>query len=268
MRSSSRAICARALIVIRPVAIARADIGDLAQERRLRLARRHRIRPESGSRDRPSCTAAARRASPVPASASGRSANSARHRRRATSGSARRCGASRRPAAASVGVVVDAGEHVEQRPVARRRRSGRRWWRAIGTRNAARQRRRAPRCRASSSRAEVPLQLDVDVGRGRTGRPADRAGRRRRARGRRAAARPAERHQAAREPVELLERQRALAFRRAQLHARDQPAEIPIALLRSRTSTGSSQLERIGCGSRMRASSTVDVGSRSSARRR
>ena len=30
-------------IVIRPVALARADLGDLAQERRLRLARRHRI---------------------------------------------------------------------------------------------------------------------------------------------------------------------------------------------------------------------------------
>ena len=30
--------------------------------------------------------------------------------------------------------------------------------------------------------------------------------------------------------VELLERQRAFAFRRAQLHARDQPAEIPVAL--------------------------------------
>ena len=29
--------------------------------------------------------------------------------------------------------------------------------------------------------------------------------------------------------VQLLERQRALAFRRAQLHARDQPAEIPVA---------------------------------------
>ena len=35
-----------------------------------------------------------------------------------------------------------------------------------------------------------------------------------------------ERDQAAVVPVELLERQRALAFRRAQLHARDQPAQV------------------------------------------
>ena len=39
-----------------------------------------------------------------------------------------------------------------------------------------------------------------------------------------------ERDEAARAAVQLLERERALAFRRAQLHARDQPAEIPVAL--------------------------------------
>ena len=38
----ARDLRARA-IVIRPVALARADVGDLAQERRLRLAGRHRV---------------------------------------------------------------------------------------------------------------------------------------------------------------------------------------------------------------------------------
>src|SRR5206468_511394 len=41
-----------------------------------------------------------------------------------------------------------------------------------------------------------------------------------------------ERDEAARAAVELVERQRALAFRRAHLHARDQPAEILVTLSR------------------------------------
>ena len=44
------------------------------------------------------------------------------------------------------------------------------------------------------------------------------------------AARPASATRPRGAAVELVERQRALAFRRAQLHARDQPAEIAIAL--------------------------------------
>ena len=39
-----------------------------------------------------------------------------------------------------------------------------------------------------------------------------------------------ERDETARLAVELVERQRALAFRRAHLHARDEPAEILISL--------------------------------------
>ena len=123
--------------------------------------------------------------------------------------------------------MVDAGEDVEQRPLARR-----------GEPHAAgRDRRHAERARrgstsASLSRffvaAQMALQLDVDAGRGRTPRPGDRAVRRRRSGGRRAPrgrrARPGRRS-----AVELLERQRAFAFRRAQLHARDQAAEIAVA---------------------------------------
>ena len=40
-----------------------------------------------------------------------------------------------------------------------------------------------------------------------------------------------ERDEAAGRAVQILQRQRAFAFRRAHLHAGDQPAEIPIALL-------------------------------------
>ena len=40
-------------IVIRPIAIARADLREPPQKRRLRLARRHRIVRETGSRDWP-----------------------------------------------------------------------------------------------------------------------------------------------------------------------------------------------------------------------
>ena len=49
----ARHLRARA-IVIRTVAIARAELDDLPQKRRLRFARRHRVVRETGSRDRPS----------------------------------------------------------------------------------------------------------------------------------------------------------------------------------------------------------------------
>ena len=107
-------------IVIRPVAIARADLRHPAQKRRLRLAGRHRDSRESGSRDRPSCTAADRPARAFAAIASGRSLNSAAM-------SSRRLqiplGVRRQPPAGvrQIGVVVDARQHVEERPLGRRR---------------------------------------------------------------------------------------------------------------------------------------------------
>ena len=48
--------------------------------------------------------------------------------------------------------------------------------------------------------------------------------------------------------VELVERQRAFAFRRAQLHARDQPAEVAVALLRFRRGRADAKAERLRAG--------------------
>ena len=99
---------------------------------------------------------------------------------------------------------------------------------SVGTRNAAARLTSASLSR-SSSRRQMPLQLDVDAV---AAEHADEAIEQaadavppaveRRAAG--------ERDQPGGAAVELLERQRALAFRRAHLHARDQPAEIAVAL--------------------------------------
>src|ERR1700681_4431084 len=43
---------------------------------------------------------------------------------------------------------------------------------------------------------------------------------------------PGQRHETAGAPVEILERERAFSLWRAHLHARDEPAEVPITLLR------------------------------------
>ena len=111
---------------------------------------------------------------------------------------------------------------------------------SVGTRNAA--------ARLTSAcvvallvAAEMPLQLDVDAV---AAEDADQAIEQaadavapaveRRAAG--------ERDEPAGAAVELLERQRAFAFRRAQLHARDQPAEVPVALRLSQR-TGRRKLE-------------------------
>ena len=76
-------------VVVRPVAVARADVGDLPEERRSACRRAAPGSPESGSRDRPSCTAGDR-----PARACARRRRADRRTAppcpRAASGSARR----------------------------------------------------------------------------------------------------------------------------------------------------------------------------------
>ena len=67
---------ARVARLDRPVALARARLRDLAQERRHRLPSAARGTRESGSRDRPSCTTRRSASSPAAVSASGMSANS------------------------------------------------------------------------------------------------------------------------------------------------------------------------------------------------
>ena len=127
------------------------------------------------------------------------------------------------------GVMVNAGQDVEQRPLGRASRTGRRWSRRPARGTPTRDR-RAPGCRLLRRGGSAAAARRTRR-RGRTGRRGDRSGRRRR-RGRpSSAARPASATRPRVRAVEILERQRAFAFRRAHLHARDQPAEIPIALL-------------------------------------
>ena len=98
----ARDLRARA-VVIRPVALARADVGDLAQERRSASRPAAPDSRESDSRDRPSCTAADRRARAVRATASGTIARTAPPSPPAASDSARRSArAAARRAARSV----------------------------------------------------------------------------------------------------------------------------------------------------------------------
>ena len=137
-------------------------------------------------------------------------------------------GARRRPACASVGVVMDAGQDVEQRPRSRRRKPD-----AVG-----RKKRRAKGRGQRDQRlvvglflaAKMPLQLHVHAVAAEQPdepleQPADAVapGVERGAAG--------ERHESRGAAVQILQRQRALAFRRAKLHAREQAAEVPVAFL-------------------------------------
>ncbi len=212
------------LVVVRPVAFARADVGDVAQERRLRFTGRHRVIrkavAEIGHRVLQAIGELARtrdRAWLV-----GKQRRHIGRRLQVPLRVGRETTARRR----QIGVMVNAGEDVEQRPRLRRVEAD-----AVG-----RQRRHAERLRQADERrdvalfvaAKMPLELDVHA---IAAENADEAIEHpahtvstpveRRA--------PGERDEPGGAPVQLLERQRAFAFRRAQLHARDQPAEIPVA---------------------------------------
>ena len=171
----ARDLRARA-VVKRTIAIARADVGNLAEERHLRLPRRHRIVGEAIAEigHRVSRRSASRACA---ATASGRSAKSSRHRLRRLQIA---LGVPRQPPAGACKrrLVPQAREHVEQRPLRRR-----------GEAHAAggderhperrRQRRERLRCRAphrAAGAAAAPRTSD----RGRRCRRHDRAGRRRR----------------------------------------------------------------------------------------
>ena len=126
------------------------------------------------------------------------------------------------------GVMANAGHDIEQRPLRGRREPD-----AVG-----RDDRHVERRREIDERlvvrffvaAEVPLQLDVHAVAAEQAdetihQAADAAAAA--VEGRAAG----ERDEAAGAAVQILERERAFAFRRAHLHAGDQPAEVPIALL-------------------------------------
>ena len=211
------------LVVIRPVALARADVGDAAQKRHLRLAGRHRVVGEAIAQVRHRVLQAvgelARPRDGVWLIVEqrrdvGRRLEIALRVRREPPAGRR-----------EIGVMVDAGEDVEQRPLGVGGEAH-----AVGGDRRHAERAGEARERVVVARlvaAQMALQLHVHVAAAEDAdqaieQPADAvaAAVERRAAG--------ERDQTRRAAVELVERQRAFAFRRAQLHARHEAAEIAV----------------------------------------
>ena len=213
-------------IVKRPVPLPRAHLGDLPEKRGLGLARRHRIlgKPIAQIRHRV-------------LQAIGELAR-ARHRLRQIAEERRHVGRRleiplrvRRKAPArarQIRVVMDAREHVEQRAPGRRREAH-----AVGGDD-----RHAKGRRQIDERAvvgflvpvEMTLQLHVHAMPAEQSdeaieQPADAVA----AAVERGAA--DERDEPARAPVQLLQRERAFALRRAELHAGDEAAQVAVPVL-------------------------------------
>ena len=213
-------------IVVRAVAIARADLDHLPQKRRLRLARRHRIvgKPVAEIRHR---VLQAIRQLARPGDRVGPIAEERRHVRRRLEVA---LGVRREtpPGLRERGVVMNARDDIEQRPLGRRRKAD-----AVG-----RDDRHVERRRELDERlvvrflvaAEVPLQLDVHAVATEQADEAIHQAADAAAAGveRRAAD---ERDEAAGRAVQIFQRQRAFAFRRAHFHAGDQAAQVAVALL-------------------------------------
>ena len=126
-----------------------------------------------------------------------------------------------------VRLVADAGEHVEQRPVRGRREPD-----AVGGdhRHVERGRQREQRLVVGLLVAnQVALQFEADVRPSEDpDQPVDQAAHAVAPAAQRLA--PGQRHEPPGLSLELVERQHPLAFRRAEVHPRDEPAEILIAL--------------------------------------
>ncbi len=202
----------------------------LAQERRLGLARRAPGRSGSDSRDRPCVNSRRSASSPVRVTAlAADRANSARHlRRRLQVALGIGAAGAGRPAAS----VVCSRMQVSTSNSGRSAGVAKRTPLVARTRHAERLGQRHQRLvvvlpRRAAGAAAVPRRR----GRGRRCRRADRAARRRRAAPTASNDRPASATSPLACPSSSSSAERALAFRRAQLHARDQPAEVAVALL-------------------------------------
>ena len=213
-------------LVIRPVAIARAHFGHLPQETRLRFTRRHRVFGEP--------VADVRHRVLQPRAEFGRAFDRAGHVGEQRRHVGRRLeipfGVRRQPPSRvdEIRLVVNAREDVEQRALLRPREAD----------AAGRQDGHAKRGRQLDERLvvrvfaapAVALQLDEQLP---AAEQADQAVHQ----AADAVPIPAERHaagqrdQSADVAVQILECQRALAFRRAHFHARDQPAQVAISVL-------------------------------------
>ena len=212
-------------IVIRPISLARARLRHLPQERRHRLAGRNRVvrkavaeirhgvfepfGERAGTGDR------LRQIAEQPRHRIGRLEIALRIPRQPTS-----CIRER-------GLVTDAGEDVVQRPIDRLRKAN-----AVGGDDRQMERRREideGMIVGLFVPEQVTLQLDRDpAGAEHSHESIDEAADAKAAAVDRCP--PDERHQPAHVAIQIVEREGALAFRRAQLHPRDEPAQVAIAL--------------------------------------
>ena len=213
-------------IVIRLVAVARAEVGNLPEKRRLRFTLRHGVigKPIAEIRHRVL----------QPRGEVGGALDRAGHVGEQRRHLGRRLeipfGVRRQPAARmqQIRVVVNAREDVEQRPPIGRREAD-----AAGGHDGNVKRRRQigqrPVVRILAAPA-VALQLDIKLfAAEHADQSIDKAAHAVPVQTERGAA--GERDESAGMAVQIVQRQRPFAFWRAQLHARDQPAEVAIALL-------------------------------------
>ena len=227
MRSSSRSICRARAIVVGPIALPRARLRQLAQERPHRLARRHRVFGEAVAEIRH------RVAEAVGELAGGgervrQIGEQPRHRIRRLEIP---LGVARQPAARmrQRGLVPDAGEHVVERPID-----------GLGEAHAVTGDHRHVKRGGQLLQdlvvplllaQQMPLQLHVHLRRAEDADDAiDEAADAETAAVDRGAA--GERDQAAHAPIEILEGQRPLPFGRAHLHGRDEAAQVAVAVAR------------------------------------
>ena len=211
-------------VVIRPVAIARAGLGDVAEERHLGFAGRHRIRRKAVAeiRHRVFEPLGQRQRSGQRVGAIGKQLRHHLGRLEIA------LGVARQPAAGRIErrLVVDAGEHVEERSILGRGKAD-----AVGghDRDAKRPRQAGERHQVGFLVAQqMPLQLDADVG---AAEQADQAIQQpAHAVVMRVEHRPArQRDEPGREALELLEREGAFSLGGAHLHAGHETAEIAVA---------------------------------------
>ncbi len=220
----ARNLRARA-VVIRPIPLARADLRHLPQERRHRLARGHRVVGEAIAE------VGHRVAKPIGERrrAGHRLRDVAKELRHLLARLEEALGVQRQlpPGRLERRLVADAGEHVVERAILRRREAH-----AVGGhhRDVKRGRQRDQRLVVGLLVPdEMPLQLQVDV---RPAEQADQAIHQAAHAVAPAAQRlaPDERHHPGGVAVQLVERQRPLALRRPEVHARQQAAEVLVAL--------------------------------------
>ena len=215
--------------MVRPVALAGTLLGHLAQERELRLPRRHRVVGELVAQvvEREREPLAERLGVPQQVLAVG---EERRHRLRGLEVALGVLG-EQAPGARERALLADAGQHVLERPP----RRGRVTHAVRGHRPQAERvgQVQQPLVRGLLLAAAVALHVEVDAARAEGLDDArEPVGVERPASQRLQRLDPGQGEEPLARPVQHLEAQPPLALRNARLHARDQPAQVAVALLR------------------------------------